>query len=130
MGSKIFVNFTKYKFEECMHRLKEELISFEKYQTHENETSVVKEKDQISLLSDTNSINNNEIKITDWTELEVDKWLATKNINKKISENVMPCNGKILFQLYEMMISAPEFFFTSITSQDCTIPTREVASFS
>ena len=126
MGSKIFVNFTKYKFEECMHRLKEEICSYQEVQI--NETLVSKEKDQISQILDSNSIN--EIKTIFWTESEVDNWLVAKNINKKISENVKPFNGKILLQLYQMMIGAPEFFFASITSQNCKIPTREVASFS
>ena len=109
-----------------MRRLKEEICSYHKVQINEN---VNTEKDKIPLITSSKKINCNENKTIDWSELEVDNWLSAKNINKTISENVKPCNGKILFQLYEIMISAPEFFFTSITSQDSRISTREVASF-
>ncbi len=63
-----------------------------------------------------------------WTESDVENWIKDKNVNKDILDNVLPCNGKLLNQLYKMKQEAPEFFYNSITSKK-SIPTREVAMF-
>lgn len=122
MGSKIFVNFAKYDFQECMRRLKEEINSVNIPEHKPSETKTTAHPTQNT------KVIKQSIQTIDWTETDVNKWLSSKYINTIISENVKPCDGKILFQLYEMMNEAPEFFYSSITSNN-TIPTREVAVF-
>jgi len=110
LGSKIFVNFTKYNFEECMRRLKHEIVSFEQSE-QENKTHVVEiiKNPVVDVVQSKETYN--------WSEYQVENWLLEKKINKSIQENVSPCDGKILFQLYEMMNTAPEFFYSSIVHQ-------------
>lgn len=49
-----------------------------------------------------------------WGESEVDAWFGTNNIDKTIREKLVPCNGQILRQLYDMKQTAPEFYFKSL----------------
>jgi hypothetical protein len=67
-------------------------------------------------------------KIESWNEKQVDDWLNDKNIHPVIVENVRPSNGKLLSQLFSMQQEAPEFFYSSISSNK-QITTREVALF-
>ena len=64
----------------------------------------------------------------EWTENQVEKWSIEKKILKDILENILPCNGKILNQLYNIKVEAPEFFYKSISSNK-VLPTREIAIF-
>lgn len=116
MGSKIFVNFTKYEFSECMRRLREEINSMDQ-----------SNKQPVKPTKETESPNQNH-DVLKWSETEVEEWLAQKKINSEIVNNVKPCNGVILQQLHEMMNRAPEFFYSSITSGKA-LPTRDVAVF-
>ncbi len=72
--------------------------------------------------------SNNEKSGKLMTEHEVSVWLNEKEINPIIVENIVPANGEILAQLYEMLCTCPEFFFNSITSNQ-PIKTRETAIF-
>jgi hypothetical protein len=75
------------------------------------------------------SLAKNEDKI-DWNESNVERWLADKEINPIIVNNVKPCNGLLLYELYYMLNNAPEFFYSSITSYNSNVPTRDAAKFS
>jgi hypothetical protein len=77
----------------------------------------------VKFLSDSNEA------IENWSESDVEKWLDEKKIHRVICENVKPSDGKILSQLYLMQNSAPEFFYSSISSNDKKLATREVALF-
>ena len=63
-----------------------------------------------------------------WSPKKVATWLLEKKIHPVIVDNINPCSGKILHQLYEMQQTAPEFFYRSITSNQ-NVPTSNVAMF-
>src|SRR5690606_3392919 len=54
----------------------------------------------------------------DWNEVQVEKWLRLKQVSVEIHRNITPCDGKILYQIYSMLIDAPEFFYVSISSRN------------
>ena len=66
--------------------------------------------------------------VNEWKEKDVDKWAKGCKIRQDILENILPCNGKLLGQLYNMKREAPEFFYKSITSNK-NLPTRDIAQF-
>lgn len=66
--------------------------------------------------------------IEDWTESQVKNWINEKKFHSVIVKNVSPCNGLVLSQLMQMHQEAPEFFYTSITSNG-KIPTKDIAYF-
>ena len=39
------------------------------------------------------------------------------NINQFIIDNLIPCNGQILFQLYEILVHNPEFFYGCLNTK-------------
>ena len=104
IGDKIFVDFTKYTFEQSMKRL----------------------KNQINLLLDKNNNVDSKSMIfkeithgpKDWNEEEVKTWFYQNEI-LGIFDILKPLNGGILFQLYELKIFSPEFFYKSLTSKEC-----------
>ena len=135
MGSKIFIDFTKYDFLECSDRLLKEINECTdksavqiQYEPKEK-TLIVNENLRLdksfSILSP--PIRNNTL-ILNWTEDEVDKWLSEKQINSQIAACIKPCNGMLLNQYYDMQSSCPEFFYNSLSSNK-QISFRDVAHF-
>ncbi len=45
-----------------------------------------------------------------WSEIDVEKWILEKNIQSSILNNIQPCNGKLLFELFSIKNQAPVFF--------------------
>ena len=45
-----------------------------------------------------------------WSEIDVEKWILEKNIQSSILNNIRPCNGKLLFELFSIKNQAPIFF--------------------
>ncbi len=70
----------------------------------------------------------NPQKVLDWTESQVSEWLKEKKIHKKIVDNITPCNGKLLSQLYSIKSEAPEFFYHSVASNK-TLSTIDIVLF-
>ncbi len=78
-----------------------------------------------------NSLQTNqsvEKSVEDWTYEDVNKWLNDLQVDKTILDSILPCNGKLLKQYYEMQCSCPEFFYSSISSNN-KVSFRNVASF-
>jgi arsenate reductase-like glutaredoxin family protein len=109
MGDKIFINFTKYEFEECLRRLSNEIVAL----------SPTK-KAQVSTRS---SIKAIEPKIKEinglmeqMNESSVKEWLETNKIDSKICDYLCngPCDGEVLLQLYEIKKRSPEFYDQSL----------------
>lgn len=119
-GSKIFIDFTKFEFSESIRRL---LIEIKHCVEEDNRrsSSIITEPVVRIEPKETNHC-------IDWTEIDVSKWLREKEIHQIIVENVYPCNGRVLYQLYKMQCEAPEFFYKSISSK-YGIPTRCIAHF-
>jgi hypothetical protein len=156
LGSKIFVNFTRYEFNECIRRLKVELDAVLKNvkpdelrmpekiekvtsvpvgasQTDENKNlkktvdNAFKAKREI--LISPNIQNKTEYK---WTEKDVEEWLKKIDVHPSIVANIKPCDGKILCELYLIKIESPEFFYRSLSANFVRKPVllRDLAIFS
>lgn len=115
LGSKIFIHFMKYDFQECIRRLKMELVhhftpipikipqenNIDTKKTIINYSQKIKEpQGQI--------VNKTKL---DWTEEDVNKWLLEKNIHSGIIKMIQQCDGKLLHELFLIKNEAPEFFF-------------------
>ena len=106
---KIFVNFTKYDFEECIKRLKNEIDSIKS----ENKTNAENENGSAAKNLGCQSNSNQNTKndsILDWSEERVKEWFLQNSLNCLIFEHFKPFNGKILKQLYDTKQAALEFY--------------------
>ena len=112
MGDKIFVNFTKYPFDDCIRRLRKEIDSCISLFGNINANSIVTVNN-----TDTATVqvqNHTSKQIENWTDDQVKNWFVEKELNLNIFESLKPCNGKIIKQLYEIKCIAPEFYFQSL----------------
>lgn len=126
MGSKIFINFTKYDYSECIRRL---LVEIKNCVQNTNSKPSVDKPNGTGTKPPVDNDTTTSSKTLEWSEKNVEKWLNEKKINSIIIRNVYPCNGQILHQLFVMQCEAPEFFYKSISSNEL-IPTRDIAFFS
>ena len=111
MGTKIYVNFIKYNFEECIKRLKHEIDSIKRNSKLLESLSEIKsEINSIEIENKFLEVAKSD-SIEDWSEEKVKEWFIQNNLSLLIFENFKPCNGKILKQLYETKVAAPEIYF-------------------
>ena len=151
IGDKIFIDFSKYSFEESVKRLKNQinLITNDKKavalktpspitQTSNasttsnpnNETTIAIDLKFVQLSSNKKSENVYD-RINKWTEREVDNWFNAVNMsNTFIHKTLFPCNGELLSQMHQIQLNAPEFFFKSISNGTNLNDLRTVALFS
>jgi hypothetical protein len=107
MGDKIFVNFTKYDFEECMRRLRKELNS-------SSSPSTAQALDIQPPITSASPIADKTF-IDACSSEQVKKWFLKYKLNMRIYERLSPdFNGELLRQLYELKRQAPEFYFKSL----------------
>ena len=139
MGSKIFVNFTKYEFDECMRRLLVELkplkpeIEFPKILQPSiitNKNPPPEETKQVEIKQvESKPVISNPIK--DWTEKDVSNWITEKGIHPTIANNLRKCNGSILFELFLIKEEAPSYFYKAVSSSTYgLVLIKEIAVFS
>ena len=137
LGAKIYIDFTKYEFEECSSRLVKEL---------KNYTSMIKD---IITKADVNPSNQlikkvksspiereaiqekkteNKIKAIGWTQEQALAWFKSKCIKDSIMEALMPIDGILLDQLNRTLKEVPEFFH-SILHKDSNASLRDIVVF-
>ncbi len=115
MGTKIFVNFTRYEYDECIRRLNNEIQSLLKTtsKSSTNNSQPPEKKEENSESTDSRNTEDVEIseriKICDWSTEELQSWLS--NAHPVIKDHLRDCNGEHLWELYEMRTKAPEYFF-------------------
>jgi len=109
-------------FSECIERLKQEILNIEpKYDnTVVNLTKKMTEEN----LKNKNGNEN----VTNWNESDIEKWFSEEAINMLILEDLRPCDGKILNQLFEILTTSPDFFYSALTAKN-KINLRDVAVF-
>ena len=100
IGDKIFVNFTKYEFEECIRRLKHELD--------------IKDLNTRLDIEQSTHIVDLKKSVLHWTADEVFEWFVEQKIDENLRKALCPCNGIILEQLYTIRLDAPEFYFQAL----------------
>lgn len=128
MGTKIFVNFTKYEYDECIRRLENELQPLIKQRKKSDskvmpevakvQAPIEKHVDSVGIESSANKDKHAAEKLLkrllDWSSSDVSAWMCEKSIaNEVIKKNLGDgeCNGQCLYELYLLKMSAPDFFF-------------------
>jgi hypothetical protein len=123
MGDKIYINFTKYDFDECMKRLKNEInlfiSSIAKTNEKENKKNELDKADKVkftigsaSSVSIISNISSNK-NVEKWSEQEVIEWFNSNDLNISMLNHLKPIDGEILKQLWELKTSAPDYYYTS-----------------
>jgi len=111
MGDKIYINFEEFEFDVCIEKIIHELKVSESNMGKSN--SVISMNDIKPQLSKTSSN-----KLEKWSEENVKDWFVANGLSLKIFEAFSPMNGDLLFQIYEMKNSAPEFYHQALIRID------------
>ncbi len=114
LGSKIYINFTKYPLQECIKRLKDEVMSVE--------TKIIK-----SVVQNGSFQNKSCIDYTSWKESDVKNW--AKNFDTLIVDLIEGFDGKMLKHLHNIKINAPEYYYSTI-SHNKTVKLKSCVKFS
>lgn len=123
MGTKIYIDFTKHEFDVCMDRLKKELS----LSTAVN-SNIDKKETNVRKLSANREDDGYEDKISSWNQVETENWFKNRRISIPIRENMSPCDGRLLSQLYKMSNEVPEFFYSTLRS-DTKASLKDIAIF-
>ena len=124
MGDKIYIDFSKYEFDACIQKLKNELDALLCNTEKTSDATLKQDKIVVTTAPNTDlahvklakstSLTNN---IADaWGEDEVNTWFTKNALNKAIFAFLRPCTGAILFQMFKMRNDAPEFYFQTLKS--------------
>ena len=104
MGDKIFVNYLKYDFDECMKRLKNELDNL-----HKNSLNAPSEN---LTINDKKSV---QVSITEKSsEKDVEEWFRLENLSINIYNLLKPCNGEILKEYFLLKSNAPDYYYRTL----------------
>ena len=120
IGDKIFVDFSKYSFEDSFKRLVKQI------RLNKNIQAPVTSVKDIQIMPE--SVSENKTNLAQvWTKEQVNDWFKRHEITV-LHDNLKPIDGKSLFQLYQLKKDAPEFFFRSLTKND-SIDIKKLAVF-
>lgn len=119
LGAKIFVNFTKYTFEECSKRLQNEIEKICQGGSENLQKVIVKR-----------TLARPEIKqnIESWSNTQVIEWLQTNGTSESIRETLKNFDGLMLSDLNTIRSTAPDYFYEAI-SKNNTIDLYSVVKF-
>ena len=133
MGDKIFINFMKYEYEECIRRLKNELDSgLKKVKAVVNHAQISHVHPDLSTnLKVSSSLNHqkNDHLTEEWTDVQVKNWFNENNLNLAIYNYLKPESGSILKQIYQMKSNATEFYYQLMSKIDL-VKIHEILKFS
>ena len=126
ISDKIFIDFTKYQFDDAMFRLIHQIkLNNNNNNSEQSIDANFKSTDDTKLVQSLANSNLNDPK--KWDEEECKSWFLNNQMNN-MYEIMAPINGDNLYQLYEIKKSVPEFFFKSITSNQ-SVDYKAVAIF-
>ena len=140
IGDKIFIDFTKYEFNDCIRKLLTQVQLLFKKESDENtnENGDLVYGDEPNKQSSTKTPSANKVKAeiekvknetpAGWDESQTLQWFKESKISDSIYELLKPINGKNLYQLFQLQLHTPEFFYKSIT-EDKTISLKAVMHF-
>jgi len=49
-----------------------------------------------------------------WSERRVSEWMEARNLSKRISTRIFPCDGNLLHELFLIRCEAPEYFHETL----------------
>lgn len=131
MGTKIFVNFTKYEYEDCVRRLLNEInpvleleSSDSKIKSTVDSTVAIKRNDeQDSGLK----VFFNEI--LEWSSEDLDDWLSNKQTSEFTRRHLKMCTGEELHEILLIKHEAPEFFYSFLATKMKVFCLRDILEF-
>jgi hypothetical protein len=132
MGDKIFINFMKYDFSECMRRLKGEVN-----QHYTAAKQVLNNPHPLTSATHlTGPINYQPLvlqnKVSEevkWNAGQVEDWFNNNKLSSKIFEHLHPCDGGMLKRLFDMKRTASAFYY-QILKDINGVDTRDILMFS
>lgn len=137
IGDKIFVNFTKYSFSDCIQTLKKELNMVTEKAADSNDSTkqpstqlIPTSSSQTKPKSPVNTTTEAGYSPKNWCKEEVADWLKSNEINQEIVDAYSNIDGETLNQIYLMERRAPEFFYQLLVSEtNNKIKTVDIAFF-
>jgi hypothetical protein len=118
LGTKIYIDFTKYSFDIAIQKLLKE-IQIPINLNEKNESNNTK-KDTIP----------HENKILEWTNEDVLKWLQLLNVKEGLYNELKEFNGEMLYELNSIRNKAPEYFYSCLSKTTDGLKLGEVVDFS
>ena len=126
LGSKIYIDFTKYSFNEWSSRLQEKLQAIIAPTLQANEAPTCEANVAPALQA--NIVISHNLSASNWTQDQVVNYFRSKKVNVTIIENLMPCDGGLLEQLHRTLKEVPEFFHNMIHT-DSKANLRDIVIF-
>ena len=133
MGDKIFINFNKYPFEKCIELVFKEInLSINQINKDSDNAKSVPTKSSATRSFSKPTENNETADISvilKWSEKQVEDWFNENKLGSSIFLIIKPCDGELLHQLYTLLLTAPEFFYQSL-SKNNSVDLRTALVFS
>jgi hypothetical protein len=112
LGSKIFVDFTKYSFDECTQRLMKEINNLVKLKLLNHFRVEAKPINCLTQINNNNNHTNESVLL--WSNDQIKQWLNKNSFDTKIINTLDNYDGKMLIKLNKIQKTAPEFFYSSL----------------
>ena len=122
IGDKIFIDFTKYAFDESFNRLLKQIQLNNKTCT----SNPLPEMKNIKI--EIKESTNRGDSAQNWSPDDVSDWFHSHELHL-LHDSLKPIDGSTLHQLYELKVYTPEFFFKALTKND-GIDVKSIAVFS
>ena len=122
IGDKIFIDFTKYTFDESFNRLVKQIQLNSKTCT----SNPLPEMKNIKI--EIKEPTNRGESAQNWSPDDVKDWFHSHELHL-LHDSLKPIDGSTLHQLYELKVYTPEFFFKSMTKNDA-VDVKSIAIFS
>ena len=118
LGAKIYVDFGTFDIDECMRRLKIELraLNILPYQveTKDDNSFALEPCTPAEATEEPDTLATSSVE----TEEQVNEWLAANGIHQSIVSRIVPCDGRLLAEIYLMRLVSPGAFFHNMLAVD------------
>lgn len=82
--------------------------------TNPNNTDNRKEKEKEKEKKEESKAIEVKSEELNWSEQQVENWMKETKINETIVKSLLPCDGQVLHQIYTMLKTNPEFYYSSM----------------
>ena len=126
---KLYIDLTKHEqFEDFASQLQSNLISIKVIGNNSNNAENLSHSNHIEMKVKAPVFKSKIRAPSSWTEEEVREWFNNKKIKDSIVQNLSPCDGSLLEQLYITLTEVPEFFH-SILRSDSNASLKDIVIF-
>ena len=129
MGSKIFVDVTKYELGKCLEKIVRELVNVKKEIDAPNE-SRKRDSGHFADKSAEKKLKKQSSNGVNWSAERVEEWSRTLELSESVKQALFPCSGEILHQYYKIYKKTPDFFLRKLAQDSkCELSLKELATF-